>query len=174
MVEHRAHERMPDRMPAEMRAEQDRTSELPSRKGGYERMAAEALRVAEPPAQAAAATAAAAEEMGAGMTRLMQETTRGLRTAMLMPMAPGGGFGELQEAFGEMVAGMMRNNIRLAQEMMRIYSPQDHLALVQKLMRHWTDAALESQSAMLRMARPGSEQSVRPLDGPAERPRAAR
>ena len=58
----------------------------------------------------------------------MQETTRGLRAAMMLPVAPGAGFGEMQEAFATMVAGMMRNNIRLAQEMLRIYGPQENAA----------------------------------------------
>ena len=134
MVEHRAPERLreragPERVLAEARSEADRDSEMPGRKGGYERMAAEALRPAEAATQAA--TTAAAEEIGASVTRLMQETTRGLRAAMMLPMAPGAGFGEMQEAFATMVAGMMRDNIRLAQEMLRIYGPQENAALMQ-------------------------------------------
>ena len=122
MVEHRAPERLPERarperVLAEARPEADRDSEMPSRKGGYKRRAAEALRPVEGAAQAA--TGAAAEAIGASVTRLMQETTRGLRAAMMLPVAPGAVFGEMQEAFATMVTSLMRDNIRLAQEMSR-------------------------------------------------------
>lgn len=157
MVEHRTPERLPERarperVLAEARPEAAHESEIPSRKGGYEQMAAEALRPIEAATQAVAG--AAAEEIGASVTRLMQETTRGLQAAMLLPVAPGGGFGEMQQAFATLFTGMMENNIRLTQEMLRIYGPQEHAALIQKIMRQWIDTAMESQAAMLRLARP--------------------
>ena len=172
MVEHRAPERLreragPERVLAEARSEADRDSEMPGRKGGYERMVAEALRPVEAATQSA--TTAAAAEIGASVTRLMQETTRGLRAAMMLPMAPGAGFGDMQEAFATMVAGMMRDNIRLAQEMLRIYGPQENAALMQQFMRQWMDTAMASQAAMLRMVRPASNQPP----GTAQSPRAA-
>jgi hypothetical protein len=172
MVEQRAPERLPERarperVLAEARPKAERDSEMPSRKGGYERMVAEALRPVEAATQSA--TTAAAEEIGASVTRLMQETTRGLRAAMMLPMAPGAGFGDMQEAFATMVAGMMRDQIRLAQEMLRIYGPQQHAALMQKVMRHWMDTAMASQAAMLRMAQPASDEPP----GTAKPPRTA-
>jgi len=170
MVEHRAPQRLPERarperVLAEARPKAGHDSEMPSRKGGYERMAAEALRPVEAAAQPA--TGAAAEEIGASVTRLMQETTRGLRAAMMLPVTPGSGFGEMQDAFATMVTGLMRDNIRFTQEMLRIYGPQENAALMQKFMRHWMDTALEGQAAMLRMVRPAADQPP----GPAEPPR---
>jgi hypothetical protein len=166
MVEQRAPERIPERARRGL-AEGDRNGEMPSRKGGYERMAAEALL----PVQTAslAASSAAAEEIGASVARLMQETARGMHAAMMLPVAPSAGFGEMQEAFATLVTGMMRNNIRLAQEMLRIYGPQENAPLVQKLMRHWMDTAVESQAAMLGMVRPATEQptgTAKPPRGP--------
>ena len=171
MVEHRAPERMPGRASPERvlaGAAPDRNDELPGRNGGYERMVAEARRPAGAAVQAA--TSAAAEEIGASVTRLMQETTRGMRAAMLLPVAPGAGFGEMQQAFTEMLAGMMRNNIRLAQEVLRIYGPQDNLDLMQRIMRHWSDAALQHQSAMLRLMQPVSSEASHPGEKAVKRP----
>lgn len=160
MGEQRTPERLPERAKpervlAEARPEADHASELPSRKGGYERMAAETLRPVEAAIQSA--TGAAAEEIGASVTRLVQETTDGLRAAMLLPVAPAAGLNEMQEAFTILVTGMMQNNIRLAQELMRLYGPQAHAALMQRCMRQWTDIALENQAALLRLARPAGE-----------------
>lgn len=189
MAEQRTHEGTRDRAAGERampervvagraasgsRAEHDRSSELPSRKGGFERMAAEALRMVEAtPHAEQPAPGAALEEIGAGMSRLVQETTRGLRAAMMLPIAPTAGFGEMQEAFAELITGMMRNNLRLAEEMMRIQSPQDYAALMQKIMRQWADTALDSQAAMLRMV--GQPSSRAPgADTKGERPGHAR
>ncbi|MFC7477423.1 hypothetical protein ACFQS7_23890 [Dankookia sp. GCM10030260] len=171
MAEQRASERTAERTSPERlmaRPEADRNGELPSRTGGYDHMAAEAHRSAEAATQAA--TNAAAEEIGASVTRLVQETSRGLRAAMLLPASPGTGFGEMQEAFAAMVASMMRNNIRLAQEMLRIYSLQDNLVLMQRIMRHWSDAALQSQASMARMVQPPAEQVATWAEAAAQRP----
>jgi hypothetical protein len=155
MVEQRASERLQERARRGL-AEGDRDGEMPRRKGGYERLAADA----PPPVETAsfAANSAAAEEIGASVARLMQETARGMHAAMMLPVAPSAGFGEMQHAFATLVTGMMRNNIRLAQEMLRIYGPQDNAPLVQQFIRHWMDTAVESQAAMLRMVRPATEQ----------------
>jgi hypothetical protein len=157
MVEQRAPERLLDRArPERVLAEVDRDSEMPGRKGGHERRTTEAPRLVDITTQAA--TIAKASEIGASVARLMQETSRGLHAAMMLPAAPPG-FGKMQEAFATLVTSMMRNNIRLAREILRIYGPEENAPLVRKLMRHWMDTAVESQAAMLRMVQPATGQS---------------
>ncbi|TDH63931.1 hypothetical protein E2C06_03615 [Dankookia rubra] len=155
MVEQRASERRQERAQLKRGLDPaDRHDEVPSRKGGYDRMAAAPWSV-----EAATMTAgsAAAEEIGASVARLMQETTRGLHAAMMLPVAPGAGLAEMQDAFATLVMGVVQNNIRLTQEMLRIYGPQENAPLVQRSMRHWMDTVVESQAAVLRMLRPSSE-----------------
>lgn len=169
MAEQKAQERTMERSPAEVRTAEPPNGELPSRRSGFERMAAEAMRAAQPTQPPHGQP----EEAGLAMTRMMQETTRGMRAAMMLPVAPSAGFVEMQEAFAELATGMMRNNLRLMQEVMRIYSPQDHATLMQKMMRQWLDAVTASQTALLQAARQGNEQVLRPLEDLAERQRHA-
>jgi hypothetical protein len=157
------------------RPDEARTSELPSRKGGFERIAATATETANRGAAAAATAtetlvrqagngAAQAEDIAHGMSRLLQETTRGMQAAMMLPMAPSGGLAEMQEAMAEMVTGMMRNNIRLAEDLMKIYSPQEYSGLQRKLMQQWVDNAMQGQAMLLRMTRQVTDQALRPFE----------
>ncbi|MDO9708217.1 hypothetical protein [Paracraurococcus lichenis] len=159
----KAQERMAERPPLEARPQEKAGAELPGRRGTFERRAAEAVPRAEPPQPAVQ------DEIARGMAALLQETTRGMRAAMLMPVAPGAGFAEWQEAMGELITGMMRNNLHLMQEVMRIYDPQEHAALLQKVMQQWFDAVSQGQTAVLRMACEGTGQVLKPLEAMAER-----
>ncbi|MCB4821094.1 hypothetical protein [Roseicella aerolata] len=166
MAEHKAQERSVERPRGEARAADRRGAEMPSRTGGFARMPTEA-RLREVPA------AAPAEATADDMTAWMQETTRGLRAAMMLPIAPGAGFIEVQEAYAELVTGMMRSNVRLMQEVMRICSPQEHVGLMQQVTRQWLDAVLESQLTLLRLAQERTDEALRPVAAMTERQQAA-
>jgi hypothetical protein len=160
MAEHKAQERATERPLPEGRMEDDRTAELASRKGGFAQLLREAAPMPEAPGKAPSAKVS--QQGGTeAMMSLMQETTRSLRAAMMLPIAPGAGFLEMQEALTELATGMMRNNLRLAQEMLRISGPQDYAGLMQNMMQQWFDSMVESQRMLLQAARHATDQTLR-------------
>ncbi|TDG32607.1 hypothetical protein [Paracraurococcus ruber] len=83
---------------------------------------------------------------------------RGLPGAAPMP----GGMGEMPQAFAGLFGDLLRNNLRVAQEMLRLTNPVALIELQQRMMRGYVDAVLHSQSMLLGTAQRAAETAQRP------------
>lgn len=104
------------------------------------------------------------EGMGARMAQAMQESARDLRTLFALPNIANGGMQEAGESVSGLVEGVLRANMRMAQELFRMTNPVSAIDLQRRFGAECLDTMLHSSALLLRAARRAADDALRPLE----------
>jgi hypothetical protein len=151
-----------------------------ARAGASARKGAEAVRTAadaagETPRRNTRATAESRLRMAEEAALRFEEARRktagatGGNTAdpfglLAMPNAAEGGVRDLQQSMAGLVEGVVRTNLRMAQELFRRDDPASVAALQQRFMREYMDALLQGSAALAHAVRRIADETPRPLE----------
>jgi hypothetical protein len=87
-----------------------------------------------------------------------------MRTLMSLPSAAEGGLQEMQRSVIGLVEGVVRTNLTLMEEMLKVKSPQSYIDLQQRFVRDYLDGLLEGMAMLVRAARRTADETLRPLE----------
>ena len=114
-------------------------------------------------------TARKFEEAGRKIAGAAKGTTGDESRLMAMPNAAEGGLRDLQETMGGLVEGVVRTNLRMAQELFRRNDPASVAELQQRFLREYTDALLQGGAALAQAVHRIAEEAPRPSEEQTER-----
>jgi hypothetical protein len=100
-----------------------------------------------------------------------QGNTENLRTLMTLPNTAQGGLRDLQQSMASLVEGVMRTNVRAAQELFRLTNPSALVELQQRFVREYLDALLQGTANLVRASRRTADETLRPLEQQIEQRR---
>ena len=83
---------------------------------------------------------------------------------MVLPNAAEGGLRDFQQGMAGLVEGVVRTNLRIAQEMFRPARPAPLVGLQQRFAREYTDTLLQNSAALVRAVRRTADETLRPLE----------
>ena len=91
---------------------------------------------------------------------------------MAMPDAAEGGLRDLQQTMAGLVEGVVRTNLRAAQELFRQNDPMSAAELRQRFMREYMDALLQGGAALAHAVHRIADEAPRPVEE-KQRPQTA-
>ena len=94
----------------------------------------------------------------------MQETARDMRALFMVPSVSQDGWQDMREGVNSLVEGVMRTNLRMAQEMFRMASPSTMLDLQQRFGAEYLDTLMHSMTTLVRATRRATDEALRPLE----------
>ena len=112
------------------------------------------------------------EEAGRKIAGAAKGSTGDESRLMAMPNAAEGGLRDMQQTMGGLVEGVVRTNLRMAQELFRQNDPASVAELQQRFLREYTDALLRGGAALAQAVRRVADETPRPPEG-KQRPRTA-
>ena len=127
--------------------------------------------VAEAQRQIAQDAAQRAEEVSRKVVEAAQGTTENVRQFMALPNAAEGGLRDLQQGVTGLIEGVVRTNLRVAQEMFRLANPAPFVELQQRFARGYTDTLLRNTATLVRAVRRTADETLCPLEQQIERQR---
>ena len=83
---------------------------------------------------------------------------------LAVPNAAEGGLRDLQQSMAGLVEGVVRTNLRMAQELFRRDDPASVAALQQRFMREYVDALLQGSAALAHAVHRIADERPRPLE----------
>jgi hypothetical protein len=92
----------------------------------------------------------AAEQFGDASRSFADGNAEKMHTLLTFASSVEGGFQDLQECLAGLVEGVVRTNLRLAQEMFLVESPRAFAELQQRFMREYFDAFEQGAAALIR------------------------
>ena len=104
------------------------------------------------------------EEVSRKMAEAAQGTTENVRKLMALPNAAEGGLRDLQQSMAGLVEGVVRTNLRAAQEVFRMSNPAAVVELQQRFLREYMDALLQGSATLARAVRRTADETLRPLE----------
>jgi len=104
------------------------------------------------------------EEMSRKVAEAAQGNTENLRTLMTLPNAAQGGLQDLQQSVTGLVEGVVRTNLRAAQEMFQLANPGAFVELQQRFLREYMDALMQGTATLVRATRRTADETLRPLE----------
>ena len=104
------------------------------------------------------------EEVSRKVAEAAQGTTENVRRLMALPNAAEGGLRDLQQGVAGLVEGVVRTNLRAAQELFRLANPAPFVELQQRFAREYTDTLLRNSAALVRAVRRTADEALRPLE----------
>jgi hypothetical protein len=90
---------------------------------------------------------------------------------MAMPDAAEGGLQDLRQNMAGLVEGVVRTNLRMAQELLRRDDPASVAGLQRRFLREYTDALLQGGAALAQAVHRLADEAPRPTEEQAERRR---
>ena len=120
--------------------------------------------VAEAQRQIAQDAAQRFEEVSRKVAEAAKGTTENVRHLMALPNAAEGGLRDLQQGVTSLVEGVVRTNLRAAQELFRLANPAPVVELKQRFVREYTDALLQNSATLVRAVRRTADEALRPLE----------
>ena len=111
------------------------------------------------------------QEVSRKVAQAVRGTTEDLRSLMVIPNEAKGGLEDLQQSVTGLVDGVVRTNLRAAQELVRITNPSPLVELQQRFMREYLDAVLEGSATMVRAIRRTADQTLGPIEQQIEQRR---
>src|SRR5918997_1163227 len=109
------------------------------------------------------------EEVSRKVADAARGTTENVRQLMALPNAAEGGLRDLQQGVTGLVEGVVRTNLRAAQELFRLANPAPVVELQQRFAREYTDALLQNSATLVRAVRRTADEALRPLEQQIER-----
>ena len=102
------------------------------------------------------------------VSRKVAEATRGtsenMRRLMTLPNAAEGGLRDIQQGMTGLFEGVVRTNLRVAQELFRLANPAPFVELQQRFTREYTDALVRNGATLVRAVRRTADEALRPLE----------
>ena len=111
------------------------------------------------------------QEVSRKVAQAVRGTTEDLRSLMVIPNEAKGGLEDLQQSVTGLVDGVVRTNLRAAQELVRITNPSPIIELQQRFAREYLDAVLEGSATMVRAIRRTADQTLGPIEQQIEQRR---
>jgi len=153
-------------------AEQGRSAAAEAGRRGGELAAETIRRGGEAGVEAAAQLEAVVEEIDRSLARAARGRAEDVRRLTAPAAAEdGGGIPEMQRAVAGLVEGVLRINLRAAEEMFRLADPGPVVELQRHIARECLGALVEGQAALLRAARRAAEEARRSIERQLERRR---
>src|ERR687897_860442 len=90
------------------------------------------------------------EEVSRKVAEAAQGTTENVRQLMALPNAAEGGLRDFREGVTGLVEGVVRTNLRAAQELFRLANPAPFVELQQRFAREYIDTLLRNSATMAR------------------------
>ena len=109
------------------------------------------------------------EEAGRMMAGAAEGATEDESRLMAMPNAAEGGLGDLRQNMAGLVEGVVRTNLRMAQELLRRNDPASVAELQRRFLREYTDALLQGGAALAQAVHRIAEETPRPSEEQTER-----
>ena len=104
------------------------------------------------------------EEVSRKVAEAAQGTTENVRQLMALPNAAEGGLRDLQQGMAGLVEGVVRTNLRVAQEMFRLANPAPFMELQQRFAREYTHTLVRNGATLVRAVRRTADETLRPLE----------
>ena len=114
------------------------------------------------------------EEVSRKVAEAARGTSENVRQLMALPNAAQGGLRDLQQGVAGLFEGVVRTNLRAAQEVFRLADPAPFVELQQRFAREYTDALLRNGATLVRAVRRTADETLRPLEEQIERQRRER
>jgi CBS domain-containing protein len=114
------------------------------------------------------------EEVGQKMAEAAQESAEHLRSLMVLPNPLGSGLRDIQQAASSMVEGVVRTNLRAAQEFFRLSNPGRVIDLQRRFARDYLSALLDGSAIFVQAVRQSAEETLRPIEQQIEHRRSER
>lgn len=99
------------------------------------------------------------------VSRKMAQTAQGTASEMRMfaeiPSGAQGGMQDLQKGMAGLVEGVIRTNVRAAQELMQLANPGGYVELQQRFMREYIDTLMQGTATLLAAARRTTDEALR-------------
>ena len=111
------------------------------------------------------------EEVSRKVAEAARGTTENMRQLMALPNAAEGGLRDLQQGVAGLVEGVVRTNLRAAQELFRLANPAPVVELQQRFAREYTDTLLQNSATLVRAVRRTADEALRPIEEQIERQR---
>jgi hypothetical protein len=104
------------------------------------------------------------EEVSRKVAEAAKGTTENVRQLMALPNAAEGGLRDIQQGMTGLVEGVVRTNLRAAQELFRLANPAPLVELQQRFVREYTDTVLRNSAVLVRAVRRTADEALRPLE----------
>ena len=104
------------------------------------------------------------EEVSRRVAEAAQATAENVRRLMVVPNAAEGGLRDFQQGVAGLVEGVVRTNLRAAQELFRLANPAPVVELQQRFAREYTDTLLQNSATLVRAVRRTADEALRPLE----------
>jgi hypothetical protein len=111
------------------------------------------------------------EEVSRKVAEAARGTTENVRQLVALPNAAQGGLRDLQQGVTGLFEGVVRTNLRVAQEVFRLADPAPFVELQQRFAREYTDALLRNSATLVCAVRRTADETLRPLEQQIERQR---
>ena len=104
------------------------------------------------------------EEVSRKVAEAARGTTENVRQLMALPNAAQGGLRDIQQGVTGLVEGVVRTNLRVAQELFRLANPAPFVELQQRFAREYTDTLLQNSATLVRAVCRTADEALRPLE----------
>lgn len=109
------------------------------------------------------------EDAARKMAGAAEGATEDRSRLMAMPNAAEGGLRDLRQNMAGLVEGVVRTNLRMAQELLRRNDPASVAELQRRFLREYTDALLQGGAALAQAVHRIADEAPRPSEEQAER-----
>lgn len=113
------------------------------------------------------------EEVSRKVTQAAHSTSEDMRAFMALPSAANGGLHDLQQSMTGLIEGVVRTNLRAAQELFRLANPAAFVELQQRFAREYMDALMQGTATLVRATRRTADETLRPLEQQVEQRKRA-
>ena len=104
------------------------------------------------------------QDVSQRVAEAVQGTTQDVRALMVIPQAAQGGLQDLQQSVTGLVEGVVRTNLRAAQELFQLANPAAFVELQQRFMREYLDTLMQGTATLLRATRRTTDETLLPLE----------
>ncbi len=119
----------------------------------------------------AQSAAAQWDDLGSRIAQAVQESSRDLRALFALPSVSRDGMQDVREGIGGLVEGVMRTNMRMAQELFRMATPAGTFDMQRRFGAEYLETLLQSSAMLMRGARRAADDALRPLEQRVEQRR---
>ena len=114
------------------------------------------------------------EEVSRKVAQAFQSTSEDFRSLIALPGAARGGLQDLQQGVNGLLEGVVRTNLRAAQELFRLANPGAYVELQHRFVREYLDAVIENSAVLVRAVRRTADETLGPLEQQINQRRSAR
>ena len=104
------------------------------------------------------------QDVSQRVAEAVQGTTEDVRALMVIPQAAQGGLQDLQQSMTGLVEGVVRTNLRAAQELFQLANPVAFVELQQRFVRDYLDTLMQGTATVLRATRRTTDETLLPLE----------